>query len=118
MQGTDTTARSAPERLGAEAAEDLRDELREFAHLGGFTGVGGYRVDFAAAHPDDPSRMILAVEATARPTATPAASATATACARSTWSASAGASTACGPPTGSTTPIPRWPSSAKPMKKP
>jgi len=26
-------------------------------------GVGGYRVDFAAAHPDDPSRMILAVEA-------------------------------------------------------
>ena len=26
-------------------------------------GVGGYRVDFAAAHPDDPSRMILALEA-------------------------------------------------------
>jgi hypothetical protein len=26
-------------------------------------GVGGYRVDFAAAHPDDPSQMILAVEA-------------------------------------------------------
>ena len=26
-------------------------------------GVGGYRVDFAFAHPDDPSRMILAVEA-------------------------------------------------------
>jgi very-short-patch-repair endonuclease len=26
-------------------------------------GVGGYRVDFAAAHPADPSRMILAVEA-------------------------------------------------------
>jgi very-short-patch-repair endonuclease len=26
-------------------------------------GVGGYRVDFAAGHPDDPSRMILAVEA-------------------------------------------------------
>ena len=26
-------------------------------------GVGGYRVDFAAAHPDDPSLMILAVEA-------------------------------------------------------
>jgi hypothetical protein len=23
-------------------------------------GVGGYRVDFAAAHPDDPSQMILA----------------------------------------------------------
>jgi very-short-patch-repair endonuclease len=27
----------APERLDAEAAETLRDELREFAHLGGFT---------------------------------------------------------------------------------
>ena len=26
-------------------------------------GVGGYRVDFAAAHRDDPARMILAVEA-------------------------------------------------------
>jgi len=26
-------------------------------------GVGGYRVDFAAAHLDDPARMILAVEA-------------------------------------------------------
>ncbi len=26
-------------------------------------GVGGYRVDFAFAHPDDPTRMILAVEA-------------------------------------------------------
>jgi very-short-patch-repair endonuclease len=26
-------------------------------------GVGGYRVDFAAAHRDDPGRMILAVEA-------------------------------------------------------
>ena len=27
----------APERLDAEAAETIRDELREFAHLGGFT---------------------------------------------------------------------------------
>jgi very-short-patch-repair endonuclease len=26
-------------------------------------GVGGYRVDFAAAHPEDPSRMVLAIEA-------------------------------------------------------
>jgi very-short-patch-repair endonuclease len=26
-------------------------------------GVGGYRVDFAAAHPADPARMILAIEA-------------------------------------------------------
>src|SRR5205823_1155967 len=42
----------------------VRSRLAEF----GITvvpqyGVGGYRVDFAAAHPDDPSRMILAVEA-------------------------------------------------------
>ena len=26
-------------------------------------GVGGYRVDFAAAHPDDAGRMVLAIEA-------------------------------------------------------
>jgi very-short-patch-repair endonuclease len=26
-------------------------------------GVGGYRVDFAATHPDDPERMVLAIEA-------------------------------------------------------
>jgi very-short-patch-repair endonuclease len=26
-------------------------------------GVGGYRVDFAAAHPAEPSRMVLAIEA-------------------------------------------------------
>ncbi len=26
-------------------------------------GVGGYRVDFAAAHPDDSGRMVLAIEA-------------------------------------------------------
>jgi very-short-patch-repair endonuclease len=26
-------------------------------------GVGGYRVDFAATHPDDPGRMVLAIEA-------------------------------------------------------
>jgi len=25
-------------------------------------GVGGYRVDFAATHPDDASRMVLAIE--------------------------------------------------------
>ena len=26
-------------------------------------GVGGYRIDFAAAHPQDPDRMVLAIEA-------------------------------------------------------
>jgi very-short-patch-repair endonuclease len=45
-------------------AESVRSRLAEH----GITvvpsyGVGGYRVDFAFAHPDDPSRMILAVEA-------------------------------------------------------
>jgi hypothetical protein len=29
--------RSAPERISAERADRIRDELREFAHLGGFT---------------------------------------------------------------------------------
>jgi len=45
-------------------AESVRTRLADY----GITvvpsyGVGGYRVDFAFAHPDDPSRMILAVEA-------------------------------------------------------
>src|SRR6185437_8697968 len=43
---------------------DVRDRLAEC----GITvvpqyGVGGYRVDFAAAHPDDERRMVLAIEA-------------------------------------------------------
>ncbi|MEO3858868.1 AAA domain-containing protein [Acrocarpospora sp. B8E8] len=42
---------------------DVRDQL---AALGISVvpqyGVGGYRVDFAATHPDDPSQMILAIE--------------------------------------------------------
>jgi len=43
---------------------DVRDRLVEC----GITivpqyGVGGYRVDFAAAHPQDPGRMVLAIEA-------------------------------------------------------
>ena len=42
---------------------DVRDRLAEC----GITvvpqyGVGGYRVDFAATHPDDASRMVLAIE--------------------------------------------------------
>src|SRR5215471_18100271 len=43
---------------------DVRDRLAEF----GITvvpqyGVGGYRIDFAAAHPQNPDRMVLAIEA-------------------------------------------------------
>ncbi|NRQ40321.1 AAA family ATPase, partial [Nonomuraea sp. NN258] len=43
---------------------DVRDRLAGF----GITvvpqyGVGGFRVDFAAAHPRDPDRMVLAIEA-------------------------------------------------------
>jgi very-short-patch-repair endonuclease len=43
---------------------DVRDRLAQF----GITvvpqyGVGGYRIDFAAAHPEDPDRMVLAIEA-------------------------------------------------------
>jgi very-short-patch-repair endonuclease len=53
---------------GAPAADPFEASVR--ARLAGYGitvvpqyGVGGYRVDFAVAHPDDPSRMILAVEA-------------------------------------------------------
>ena len=53
---------------GAGSANAFEASVRE--RLAGYGiivvpqyGVGGYRVDFAAAHPDDPSRMILAVEA-------------------------------------------------------
>jgi very-short-patch-repair endonuclease len=53
---------------GAEAADPFEASVRSRLAQYGITvvpqyGVGGYRVDFAAAHPDDPSRMILAVEA-------------------------------------------------------
>jgi very-short-patch-repair endonuclease len=53
---------------GAEAADAFEASVRERLAAYGIIvvpqyGVGGYRVDFAAAHPDDPSRMILAVEA-------------------------------------------------------
>ena len=53
---------------GAGAADAFEASVRERLAAYGIIvvpqyGVGGYRVDFAAAHPDDPSRMILAVEA-------------------------------------------------------
>src|SRR5262249_57356234 len=64
-------ASSGGTALGASGADelnpfeaDVRDRLAEF----GITvvpqyGVGGYRIDFAAAHPEDPDRMVLAIEA-------------------------------------------------------
>jgi very-short-patch-repair endonuclease len=53
---------------GAETADPFEASVRSRLAGYGITvvpqyGVGGYRVDFAVAHPDDPSRMILAVEA-------------------------------------------------------
>jgi very-short-patch-repair endonuclease len=61
--GTPVAADSAGSDSADAFAESVRSRLAAF----GITvvpqfGVGGYRVDFAFAHPDDPSRMILAVE--------------------------------------------------------
>jgi very-short-patch-repair endonuclease len=59
-------ARYAPDGAG-DANAFHADVAARLAELGITVvpqyGVGGYRVDFAAAHPDDPSRMILAIEA-------------------------------------------------------
>jgi very-short-patch-repair endonuclease len=60
--GTAVDASGSDELNPFEA--DVRDRLAEF----GITvvpqyGVGGYRIDFAAAHPQDPDRMVLAIEA-------------------------------------------------------
>src|SRR5207244_11983304 len=61
--GTPVAASGSDSGLGAFEA----DVTARLADLGITVvpqyGVGGYRVDFAAGHPDDPSRMILAVEA-------------------------------------------------------
>jgi very-short-patch-repair endonuclease len=53
---------------GGSAVDAFAESVRSRLASCGITvvpqyGVGGYRVDFAFAHPDDPSRMILAVEA-------------------------------------------------------
>jgi very-short-patch-repair endonuclease len=62
----DGGARYAPDGSG-DANAFHADVAARLAELGITVvpqyGVGGYRVDFAAAHPDDPSRMILAIEA-------------------------------------------------------
>jgi very-short-patch-repair endonuclease len=60
--GTAMAASGSDELNPFEA--DVRDRLAEF----GITvvpqfGVGGYWIDFAAAHPGDPDRMVLAIEA-------------------------------------------------------
>ena len=60
--GTAVAASGGTELNPFEA--DVRDRLAEC----GITvvpqyGVGGYRVDFAATHPDDADRMVLAIEA-------------------------------------------------------
>jgi very-short-patch-repair endonuclease len=51
------------EELSAFEA-DVRDRLAEYGIIVvPQYGVGGYRVDFAATHPDDSDRMVLAIEA-------------------------------------------------------
>jgi hypothetical protein len=87
---------------------DVRDRLAEF----GITvvpqyGVGGYRIDFVAAHQGIRAGWCWRSRPMVPPTGSRAASGTVTGCAVSTCSGSAGASTGCGPPTGSTMPRPR-----------
>jgi very-short-patch-repair endonuclease/DNA polymerase III delta prime subunit len=53
---------------GAADLDPFEADVRERLAAAGITvvpqyGVGGYRVDFAATHPSDPSRMVLAIEA-------------------------------------------------------
>jgi len=59
---------TAPEASGAAQLDSFEADVRDRLAECGITvvpqyGVGGYRVDFAATHPDDPSRMVLAIEA-------------------------------------------------------
>jgi very-short-patch-repair endonuclease len=59
---------SAPEASGAAELNPFEASVRDRLAAAGITvipqyGVGGYRVDFAATHPEDASRMVLAIEA-------------------------------------------------------
>jgi very-short-patch-repair endonuclease len=59
---------SAQEASGAAELDSFEAHVRDRLAAAGITvvpqyGVGGYRVDFAAVHPDDPGRMVLAIEA-------------------------------------------------------
>ncbi|MGB6455324.1 MAG: AAA domain-containing protein, partial [Streptosporangiaceae bacterium] len=59
---------SAQPASGAAELDAFEADVRDRLAAAGITvvpqyGVGGYRVDFAATHPHDPSRMVLAIEA-------------------------------------------------------
>jgi very-short-patch-repair endonuclease len=59
---------TAPEASGAADLDSFEANVRDRLADCGVTvvpqyGVGGYRVDFAAVHPEDPGRMVLAIEA-------------------------------------------------------
>jgi len=59
---------SAQEASGAGHLDSFEADVRDRLAAAGITvvpqyGVGGYRVDFAATHPQDPGRMVLAIEA-------------------------------------------------------
>jgi very-short-patch-repair endonuclease len=60
--GVNGQARHAGEPGAFEADVAARLARAGITVVPGF-GVGGYRVDFAAAHPADPGRMVLAIEA-------------------------------------------------------
>jgi len=59
---------TAPQATGAAKLDSFEQDVRDRLAARGITvvpryGVGGYRVDFAATHPQDPGRMVLAIEA-------------------------------------------------------
>ncbi len=59
---------SAPEASGNGELDSFEADVRSRLAAAGIEvvpqyGVGGYRVDFAATHPSDPGRMVLAIEA-------------------------------------------------------
>jgi very-short-patch-repair endonuclease len=59
---------TAPEASGAAELNPFEADVKERLAACGITvvpqyGVGGYRVDFAATHPEDAGRMVLAIEA-------------------------------------------------------
>jgi very-short-patch-repair endonuclease len=59
---------SAPQASGGDHLDPFESDVRSRLAAAGITvvpqyGVGGYRVDFAVSHPEDPGRMVLAIEA-------------------------------------------------------
>ena len=59
---------TAPEATGAAELDAFETDVRDRLAARGINvvpryGVGGYRVDFAATHPKDAGRMVLAIEA-------------------------------------------------------